>query len=186
VDIGSYRGRRVDFSRYAASFFNPYLFVGSLRSQLGCGVSALALLTGTDPLRIRSRRSGTHCSDSFMIRLLREMGFRTLRLTQCNVSLTDFRIGARHVVLISQLFQRNEGTWIVLFDGKCYHNFESYNLESLSFLNKPILSAYLVVHPRWQLDAPTKPSPTLKAVSRKGKLTISRLYRSRGGARVVA
>jgi hypothetical protein len=154
VDRGFYTGRRVDFALYAVSCFNPYLFSAPFRARLGCGAGALALLTGVAPERIAAKNGGRHYSDEFMLRFLRQHGFSLLRLTLCNVSAGGSKVGKSHVILVSQLILRNEATWGVIYDGNYYHNFCSYYLDSLSLLNKPILSAYLVMHPRWRLPAP--------------------------------
>ena len=111
-----------------------------------------------------------------MMRFLRRRGFRTLRLTQCTLSQASADVGTGHVVLLSQLFRENEGTWIVLFNGICYHNFDSYSLDQLSFLNKPILSAHLVIHLDWRLNTKLKPAPKIKP-PRNG-ITMSALHKS--------
>jgi hypothetical protein len=174
VDKGTYKGHRVDFDKYAVSFFNPYLYPDS--ALIGCGASSLALLTGIAPGIIAAKNGGEHYPDEFMLRFLRHQRFRALQLTQCNVSNARDDIGIGHVVLISQLFTRNEATWGVIFHGMYYHNFRLYTLDTLSMLNKPILSAYVIFHPKWRLlplsgrekSAP-KPAPksrrlTLKAL----------------------
>ncbi len=85
-------------------------------------------------------------------------------------------IGSDHVLLISQLFRREEGTWGVVFGDFYYHNFSAYDLSTLSFLNKPILSAYLVAHPKWRIKyAAKKPSPKVPAKGRG--VTLARLRR---------
>jgi hypothetical protein len=169
VDRGIYNGRRVDFAKYAASFFNPYLFCGPFRSPVGCGACALALLTGVAPEVITEKNGGEHYSDDFMVRFLRVRGFSVLNLTMCNLSASSSKVGKQHVVLLSQLFQKNEGTWGAIHYDNYYHNFEVYSLEAISFLNKPILSAYLVVHPRWRSDhlatVGTGPKPKAKGES---------------------
>ena len=163
METGSYKGRRVDLSRHTTTRFNPYLFAGPFRAQLGCGACALALITGTPPETIASGRRSRHYSDGFMLAYLRQRGFRAIRLTLCNISTATASVGSAHVLLLSQLFRKNEGTWVVLHAGTCYHNFTQYSLEPLSFLNKPILSAYVLQHPGWQIDssgnevAPLKP-----------------------------
>jgi hypothetical protein len=78
-------------------------------------------------------------------------------------------------VLISQLFRPNEGTWGVIFNWTYYHNFPSYALDALSFLNKPILSAYLVAHPKWQRYQLVKEGSSLNPRAKKDKLTFSAL-----------
>lgn len=163
--MSSNRERRADFNAYAASFFAPHLFCGPARSALGCGASALALITGVAPEIISSENGGAHYSDRFMIWFLRARNFQTLRLTPNIVTGARVKIGPHHVLLMSQLFRRDEGTWGVIFADFYYHNFESYVLSSLAFLNKPILSAYVVFHPKWRISYKTgkaKPKPKAK------------------------
>ncbi len=132
MEKGSYRGRRVDFSKHTTPRFNPYLFAGSFRTRLGCGACALALVTGTPPETIASKKRSSHYSDEFMLRYLRKRGFKVTRLTLCNISTATSSIGSAHVLLISQLFRQNEGTWVILYEGTCYHNFMQYSLETVA------------------------------------------------------
>lgn len=160
MDIGSYHGRRVNFNLYAAACFNPHLFAQPAEAMYGCGTSALALLTGIAPSMIAKKRRRLYWSDACMLRFLRRHGIQTLRLTQCNLTRQPLNgVGNRHILLISQLFARNEATWIVLFNGIAYHNFDIYHQETLSFLNKPILSAYVLTKPEWQRQPNPIPKP---------------------------
>jgi hypothetical protein len=157
----------VDFSRYATACFNPFLFSSSENASGGCGASALGLLTGIRPANFIPKNGVKHYSDSYMLFCLRHHGFQVFRLTQCNLSHATCGISDRHVLLLSQLYRKNEATWIVLFNSICYHNFDAYSLESLSFINKPLLSAYVLYHPKWQMTsgALVKPLP-ISRVSR--------------------
>lgn len=150
----------MDFSRYAVSYFNPFLFSGTIRQSLGCGASALSLLTGVPPEYVAAKSRDGHYSDEFMVRFLRQRGCHVWRLTQCNVSTAISPLGDAHVILISQLLLRNEGTWGVIYDNKYYHNYSILNVNFISLLNKPILSAYLVVHPKWQLSSLVMDKPS--------------------------
>lgn len=161
----------MDFSPLAASFFAPHLFCGSLRAGLGCGASALALITGIAPEVISSQNNGAHYSDRFMTRFLRARNFVTLRLTPAMVARARSPLGSDHVLLISQLFRATEGTWGGVFSDFYYHNFNVYELSSLSFLNKPILSAYVVFHRSWRVRyVKKKPNPKIPAKRRRLKL----------------
>jgi hypothetical protein len=167
----------VDFSPYAASFFAPHLYCGPVRSGLGCGASALALITGVAPEIIASENGGAHYSDLFMTRFLRACNFRTIRLTTNMVTGARNKIGADHVLLVSQLFRRQEGTWGVVFQDFYYHNFQGYVLSSLAFLNKPILSAYVVFHPKWRIKYSTrKPRSKRRANGRQPTLASLRKH----------
>ena len=168
-------GRRVDFKRYAASCFTPHLFTSPLQRTIGCGATALGLLTGIPPEEIAAKKRGEHYSDNFMLKFLRSHGFRTLELNSSNVSADRSKIGDSHVLLISQFWSSrlNEGTWIVLHNGLCFHNCDVYSLESLSFLKKPLLSVFLVLHPRWQTR--DRKLPARKPPRHPGKFTLKKL-----------
>ena len=177
VDKSKHQGRRVDFSPYATSYFAPHLYCGPVRSGLGCGACALALITGVAPEIIASQNGGAHYSDRFMIRFLKARNFRTLRLTPNLVTGAKNEIGADHVLLVSQLFRRAEGTWGVVFEDFYYHNFQAYVLSSLSFLNKPILSAYVVFHPKWLINYGTeKAEPKCRGKGRRPTLASLRKH----------
>ena len=148
MEKGSYIGRRVDFAKYATSCFTPHLFARTTR--MGCGACALALLTGVPPEVIVRKNNSPHYSDEFVVRFLRKREFSVLPLTLCNVSTSKSPIANFHVLLLSQLITRNEATWLVLHNELCYHGFDVYNATILSFVNKPVLTAYLLVHPKWR------------------------------------
>lgn len=151
---GSYKGRRVDFRCYAASCFNPHLFVGPFDARCGCGATALALLTGIAPRAIAAQNGSKHFADKFMVRFLRHKAYSVQELTLCNLSASGSEIGPEHVVLLCQMFCQKEATWGVMFNGNYFHNFEFYRLETLSLLNKPVLSAYVVGHSWWRSSRP--------------------------------
>lgn len=150
MEKGRYTGHRVDFTEFAVSRFIPHLFVNSLRVSYGCGATALALLTGRHPAAISLVNRNAHYSDKFMLRFLHTYGFSTVKLTLCNVSTARNKVGNGHVLLLTQLLKQNEGTWGVLFEEMYYHNFQILQLSSLSFVNRPILSAYVINHRKWQ------------------------------------
>jgi hypothetical protein len=156
MDRGKYTGRRVDFSKLAAACFNPYLFCAPRRAHYGCGASALALLTGIAPEQIAKEHGPSeHFSDNYMVRYLRKHGFQVERITMCRMS-EGSQLSLANVVLLSQLVLKNEGTWGVLYDRLYYHNFDLYAVDHLAFLNKPVLSAHAVFHPRWRAYPPLR------------------------------
>lgn len=160
-----YTGRRTDLKPFAASFFAPHLFQGEHRHLIGCGAGALALLTGVPPEKIAARHRGRHYSDKFMIRFLKQRSFRLLRLTPLRITSARNGVGSEHVILISQLFRNYEATWGIIHANVYYHSFQAYNLSELAFLNKPILSAYLVIHPSWRISEDFVLTPQLRRIS---------------------
>lgn len=178
MEKGTYTGRRVDFSKYAAAVFTPHLFGDSIRAYMGCGASALALLTGVSPEVIaKHNRNRAHYGDTFMVRFLRRRGFTVLPLTQCSISASATTLGKSHVILLSQLFRKNEGTWGVIHGDLFYHNFDLYYLDTFAFLKKPILSAYLLSHPNWCLGQRKKIETVRKSRAKNPGFTLHRLFR---------
>lgn len=112
-----------------------------------------------------------------MTRFLRARNFQALRLTPSLLTEAKSKIRADHVLLVSQLFRRGEGTWGVVFEDFYYHNFQGYVLSSLAFLNKPILSAYVVFHPKWRINYSTrKPKAKPRANGRQPTLASLRKH----------
>jgi hypothetical protein len=145
-----YKGRRADFDPFAASVFAPHIFTGRERARVGCGAVTLACLTGIPPERIAAKNRGPHYSDRFMLRFLKRRGFRVMKLSPIRMTSARNKVRSEHVILVSQLLYDYTATWGVIFDSLFFHNFKSYDLSTLALLNKPIISAYLVVHPSWQ------------------------------------
>jgi len=150
VDKGSISGRRLNFESYTAYCFRPYLFSDEVRGKYGCGASALALLTGALPEHIALKNNSPHYADRFMVAFLRQHGFAVQALTQSNIASASSAIEKNHVLLLSQLFRRQEATWGVIHNGWYYHNFELYFLNSLTLIRKPVVSAYLIGHTSWR------------------------------------
>lgn len=157
----------MDLGVYTTCSFNPHLFSEALRAGAGCGPSALALLTGELPRVIAAEnRSQPHTSARFVANFLRARGYGVLELTRANLVMSPIKIRPSHVLLLAQLFRfqhiegEYEGTWSVLHQNVCYHNGDHYTIDSLSLVNKPIVSALLVVHPRWRRFSPEQsPKP---------------------------
>jgi hypothetical protein len=176
VQPTKYTGRRVNLIKLASSFFAPFIFAGTVRASLGCGAVALSLMTGIAPEKIAIKNKTGHYPDKFMIGYLRRRGYRVVRLTQCLVSSTEDRVRTDHVVLLSQLFRKNEATWGVLYNEYYWHNYAPYTVSSISFLNKPILSAYIVSHAKWRYaDRDLLPAARHPKPKKTGAITWAQL-----------
>ena len=112
----------------------------------------MALLTGINPFHISAlNKNRDHTSDKFMISFLKSNGFKIAKLTQCSVSNNRTRIMENnikyyHVLLVSQLVLRNECSWSVINDQYDYHGFLVNLLKPLEFVNRPIITSYLLFH----------------------------------------
>lgn len=166
---GRYVSRLTDYNTYRSSFFVPYQGVATHC----CGWDAFRTIAWDSP----PRKFGNLTMDNQMVGALKSSGITVIPLSVCSVTnriSLDNLITEKHVVLISQMFKRNEGSWCVLYDGKIYHNCEDETefFHPLEFINRPILSAYLVWDRKW-----TRKSKRYLAEQRRLK-NYSDLYKS--------
>lgn len=147
---GSY-SKAVNFGAFRVSKFTPAIFADPLSRIYGCGASALGLLTGIHPRRIKEppREDWT---ERYMVRFLREHGFKVASLTMRNLTRkkdVSYPIGSRHVVLASLKFIKGEASWVVIYNGIMFHGFEILSFKSYELINHPVRSAFLVKHKKW-------------------------------------
>lgn len=155
---GVYKKKLIDWKPYEVDVFSPHLFVSNYD---GCGANALALLTGIPPHFIcnTNRQEPNNWKDTFMIKFLKDAGFKIREITKCAISgsSTDSvyspdGITDKHVILYSQLFGRNVASWSVLHNKLWYHNFQTCSFTGLTNMNCPTLSCYAVCHPDWKKE----------------------------------
>jgi hypothetical protein len=158
MTVGIYKKRKVDWGAFEIDRFIPHLYVSN--DDNGCGATALSLLTGIHPhviVKDRGRRS-RHWSDSFMVKFLCSHGFTVQKITMCDVtnSVDEYfsiqYVGERHVLLMSQLMQKNIASWSVAHNRIWYHNFQTCSFSGLNVVNYPILTCYLLKHPSWMIN----------------------------------
>lgn len=148
MEDGSYEDP-VNFAAFAVRKFVPHLFTSnnSLLVLTGCGANALGLLTGEKPWKIKYRH---HWPDEFLLKFLRKKGWNSHKITKYNVTKSkkvSWPIDENHIVLFSFCTVRDEASWAVLHNNLIYHNFEITVCRPMEFLNRPILSAYVLSHP---------------------------------------
>ncbi len=145
---GRYRRQSIDISQYKVNEFIPAADTG----WGGCGATAISLLTGIRVNRLERGHTGIHFSDQWMVTQLRKRGYTTvpLRWKEFNSDhLIYYPITPNHVLLVSQLMFKREASWLVYYNGDAYHNFQKLTMHPYDLLNKPILTAYIVWHPKW-------------------------------------
>jgi hypothetical protein len=49
---------------------------------------------------------------------------------------------------------RNEGSWAVIHRNVVYHNQDEGALDPLEFVNNPLMTVYVVWHPKWAVRNP--------------------------------
>ena len=158
METGYYRKKPIDWTEWEVDVFAPHLFQ---YNTAGCGASCLATITGFPPgfIHNTNRKNVNHWKDSFMVKFLKNHGFKVHHLTKCDVSNGDVNstytmnnITSRHVLMVSQLMNKNSASWSVVHDSMMYHNFQTVSFTGLSFVNSPTLTTYIVCHPSWRRE----------------------------------
>lgn len=148
---GKYKRRSVDLQRYRVARFNPYLYHSV--PDCGCGATAVALLTGMDPVHLTTlngKKKGY--PDRWMVKTLKAKGYTVIPIKWKEINSDrwiTYPVSKFHVVLVSQIMSKREASWFVYHNGLCYHNFAAFAPETLDFLNKPSITAYCIWHPHW-------------------------------------
>lgn len=161
---GFYKRRPVDFTLYGVShfYFNP---ISHWNSQgCGCGANALSTITGA-PVRTFRKwgkvvkvKDGTAValSEKDMVSILRGRGYTVIPLTICDLVPKAFtpmvnpQLTNDNVLLVSVRCFSDEASWFVLYKGLFAHNRTIGEISPLAFINKPILSVYLLYNPKWK------------------------------------
>lgn len=145
MDEGTYDDE-INFKAFQVTKFQPHIWhVGGC----GCGANTLALLTGKNPKTIRTRPDWTN---EYMVWALRRSGFKIAMLTKrglTNQTYLTHPIARDHVVLASIRIIKGEASWVVIHNHMMYHNFDLTAFDGYELINHPIVTAYLIKHPRW-------------------------------------
>lgn len=138
--------------------FVPFLWDKSIYLNLGCGATALSLLTNRNPITIRmENKNKEHFSDRFILKYLKKYNFKILKLNKKKLLdgkdefLPFEEILSNNVVLLCcQQLTKNNATWIVYNDNYMYHNLEIMKQKNFDLFQFPVLSSYLVTHNRYE------------------------------------
>ena len=154
LEIGAHTKTAIPFDSYAAPNFS--IPRSSTRGIKNCWAHALFNLTGK---RHKKDFYSITLTNDQMIAFLRRNGITVRALSICN-TLSDVigevanNLRNHHVILAKQLMfsdgRYTEASWIVLHNGKMYHNDEVLTPHPLEFLNRPIIKAWLLCHPKWK------------------------------------
>ena len=153
------RYNTINFGDWTVKRFIPYVY--SFDPGNGCGAATLALLTGHPPEKFKERDDWT---SRYMLSFLRKNGFKIVQLTKRNVTNFWFPrepIDNGHVVLMSIKLMQYEASWVVLFNERMYHNFSITKVKAYELLNHPILEAFLIKHPSWEMKSESPEEPRI-------------------------
>ncbi len=149
----------IDFSQYTVNKFVPHLYDRlSYESISGCGACALATLTGDNPLNIKKKnKNKDHFSDRFIKNYLEKNGFKVIRIKKkdiINRPITNSfkeQIHDNHVLLTSQQLTKKNASWMIYWNNLVIHNFSIIKQRPFDAINFPILSSYLLYHPKYRV-----------------------------------
>ncbi len=176
--VGNYEQDPINFQKYEASTFRPYLITKRetpIFSGMGCGLAAIFTLTGLSPTYLIKKCikngidffKGTSAEE--LISLLRDEGYTALPITLRDVCprkrYIEEKINDKHVLLTAQWVARSELSWFVVWDNIEIHTFGLRAACRRGFVNNPIDQCILVHHPSWSVDLPSLPEDCLTAAA---------------------
>ena len=87
-----------------------------------------------------------------MVQFLKDQGYTVVPLRWKELNSTShwqYPIDYDHVVLFSMMCCRREASWFVMHRDNTFHNMLHMHVLPRTMLGKPILTAYLIWHPKW-------------------------------------
>lgn len=158
MKLGKYGNGNTKFNKLAVNKLPIHWFNIENHSNIGCGSTTLALLTGINPLYIKPRNSKNskddhHYSDRFMISFLRKHNISVYEINKANLSNNKdwkYTLDDRHVILTSNLVKKDEATWGIYWNNTYIHNFEVIKLKPTNFLSFPTVSSYVLYNENWK------------------------------------
>ena len=119
----------------------------------GCAYTAISLLTGEDPFVLsQSYRHKPLMTPEKMSLHLRQCGFQVNKLTPefiCDMQAMSKTIDNRHCIVSSIRLLPKESTWVVVYGGIIWHNFEMIQTSYTTALSWPPLTSFLVGRDEW-------------------------------------
>lgn len=127
--------------------------------EVQCGGYALHAITKIPYKDLKHLGKDGHWSTRLMLSFLRKKNYKVIPITIGNtVDAHDYdgpikpELSNMHVILLEQRSYRYSNTWSVLFNGIRYHSGEVLEVNGTTFLNYPIVAAYLIYHPKWSAN----------------------------------
>ncbi len=152
-NLGKYPNEPIDFDKCV--YANPKLyFFDIIPFNFGCGPNAISLITGISPANVSAfNKDKPHFSDKHAVEFLKQYGYEAVPLTIGNMTNSKYvenKLTKNHLLLISQMFAKNVASWSVLLHQKyLIHNYDILPLLSTEFLERPVLSSYIIYDNRF-------------------------------------
>lgn len=150
MKTSTYGKGNTKFSKLGMSRFPMTIWDSLTYGRFGCGATALALITGSNPRDINVRNA--HYSDNFMVKFLRKNKFSVYEVNKANLSnkkTWSYSLQSNHLILFSSLILKKEASWFVLFNDILFHNFEIRKMTYQDTINFPIDSMYVIYNKKW-------------------------------------
>ena len=153
MTVGQYTKRKSNFKKYIAPNF-PF-YQSDLYVTGSCGEDAYYTLTGKTFTKKQQQEYKNELTPKQMLQLLRKNGYTVIPLSICKVTNTKYNkiltntIKENHVVLNRQLMYRGESSWSITTRNLYCHNKYWERPHLTEFINRPIISSYLVWHKKW-------------------------------------
>lgn len=146
------RIKKIDYFQYRVRKFSPTLY-SEPYSQCGCGAAALSTILNIHPLLFISpdKLNKNDWPDWYMVKQLRKYGYSVIKLNPLeisNVELIEDVMTPNHIILISQHYNKYEASWAVIYDNLYIHGFKVVRFQSYELLSRPLITSYIIYHPK--------------------------------------
>lgn len=159
IPPGTYSRRPTNFNEFAVDRFVPHMYDPSVYGLVGCGPSALSLISGINPYKLdKMVDERMSLPPTKAEQFLEENGFQYSSLTLAkltNAQIDDNNclvevVKPWHVLLLVQLYHKQTASYSVVWNNLIWHNFNVQPLHALEFVNRPIINGWIITHENWK------------------------------------
>ena len=143
--------KKINYSQYKVRKFTPTLYSESY-AAFGCGANLLATILNRHPFSFRSpdKINPDNWPDYYIVGQLKKNGWKVIKLNTLEVSNVDYiedNITKNHIVIMSQHYNKRDASWAICHNNLYIHNFAITRLDNYEFLNRPIITSFLIWNP---------------------------------------
>lgn len=158
MEKGIYEAEPTDFSDFETIRFIPHMYDPSLYGLLGCGPTALSLISGINPVDLQfliDDQGAT--SEEKVEEFLKKNNFNFCKLTLGKLTNSSIEnnvvsnvIHPFHVLLLIQMYQKNMASYTVVWNNLIWHNYQVQPFTALELVNRPVIGGWIICHDNWK------------------------------------
>jgi hypothetical protein len=118
----------------------------------GCGACLISLLTGIDPIHLykKNKKRNPHWPEDLVVDSLKAFGFQVNSVSLNKYGLINPKVVYSSPLVTVQRMNEKDTSYQFIYCGLVWHNFEARPFKALEFIQRPLVSCWLINHKTWK------------------------------------